>query len=184
MVNLALKRRFTVDEFHRMGEAGVLGEDDRVELLDGEVVTMTPIGPRHAGCVRRLIAVLSRLVGDSAIVDAQNPLPLDDFTEPQPDVVLLRPRPDFYRDAHPRPADAILVIEVAETSADYDRTLKAPRHARAGVAELWIVNLAADAVDVYRGPESGGYAEHMVAVRGASIPLPGGREIRVDEIVG
>lgn len=186
MTTFALKRRFTVDEFHRMGEAGVLGEDDRVELIDGEVLTMTPIGPRHASCVRRLIALLSRLAAGAAIVDAQNPLPIGEFVEPQPDIVLLRPRPDFYRDAHPRPSDALLVIEVAESSADYDRTIKAPLYARGGIPELWIVNLHEQVVEVYRHPESGRYAEQLIARRGTSIslPTPGAPQIAIDDIVG
>lgn len=186
MHTLAVKRRFTVDEFHRMGEAGVLREDDRVELVDGDVVTMAPIGPRHASCVRRLLAILSRAAGDAAIVDVQNPLPLETFTEPQPDVVLLKRRSDFYREAHPGPSDALLVIEVAESSAEYDRVIKAPLYARSGIPELWIVNLAEGIVEVYRRPAGAAYAEHAEAGRGASITLPGvsGREIAVDDILG
>ena len=167
----ALKRRFTVEEFHRMRQAGVLSEDDRVELIDGEVVTMTPIGPRHASCVRRLIAVLSPLVGDAAIVDAQTPLLLGEYAEPQPDVVLLKPRPDFYRQAHPGPSDALLVIEVADTSAT--RTLKVPLYARAGIAELWVINLSEGLVEVYCQPAGGEYGEHVAAGRGTSLPVPG-----------
>jgi Uma2 family endonuclease len=169
----ALKRRFTVEEFHRMSTAGVLSEDDRVELIDGEVVTMTPIGPRHASCVRRLMAVLSPLVGDAAIVDAQNPLLLGEYAEPQPDVVLLKPRPDFYRHAHPGPSDALLVIEIADTSATYDRTVKVPLYARAGIAELWVINLSEGLVEVYRQPAGGEYGEHVAAGRETSLPVPG-----------
>jgi Uma2 family endonuclease len=180
------KRLFTVDEFHRMGEARVFGEDDRVELIDGEVMKMTPIGPRHASCVRRLIAILSPLVGDAAIVDVQNPLPLNARAEPQPDVVLLKPRVDFYRQAHPGPSDVLLVIEVADTSAEYDRILKAPQYARAGIAELWVVNLAEALVEVYRQPTGGEYGEHLAVGPGSSLRLPGlgSRQVAVDDVLG
>lgn len=138
-----------------------------------------------SSCVRRLIARLTRVAGDAAIVDAQNPLPLEEFSEPQPDVVLLRPRPDFYRDAHPRPSDALLVIEVAETSAEYDRTIKAPLYASAGVGELWIVDLPGRIVDVCREPAGGSYTEHVVARPGTSIALPGvhGERMAMDDIL-
>jgi Uma2 family endonuclease len=181
-----LKHRFTVDEFHRLGEARVLSEDDRVELIDGEIVHMTPIGPRHASCVRRFIALLSPLAAGRAIVDAQDPLQLGTHDEPQPDVVLLTLRPDFYRDAHPGPADSLLVIEVADASIAYDRTVKLQRYAVAGVSEVWIVNLSDDLIEVYRRAVSGAYQERLAVQRGQWLAVPGlaPSSLAVSDILG
>ena len=151
--------RFNVDEYHRMGEAGILGPDDRVELIDGEIVMMTPIGSRHAACVDRCNDLLTRLVRGQAIVRVQNPIQLDDYSEPEPDLSLLRPRTDFYAGAHPLPNDVLLVIEVADTSIGYDREVKLPLYGSMGIAEVWIVDLGRRCIDAYRGPIAGGYAE-------------------------
>jgi Uma2 family endonuclease len=156
----APKRLFTVDEFYQMAEAGILREDDRVELLAGEVVQMTPIGSRHAACVSRLNRLLNQGLGEECIVRVQDPVRLDEHSEPQPDVAVLRFRQDFYREAHPGPADVLLVIEVADSSADLDREVKVPLYARAGVPEVWVVDLAARAVDVYREASPEGYRHH------------------------
>lgn len=131
-----LRRSFTVEEYHRMAEAGILREDDRVELLEGEIVEMTPIGSRHAACVDRLNQLGVRGVGPRAIVRVQSPVRLGERSEPQPDLTLLRARPDFYAHAHPGPADVLLIIEVAEASADADRTVKMPLYARAAIPEV------------------------------------------------
>ncbi len=151
--------RFTVDEYHRMGEAGILGPDDRVELIDGEIVMMTPIGSRHAACVDRCTHFFTRLVGDRAIVRVQNPIQLDDYSEPEPDISLLRPRDDFYATAHPLPGDVLLVVEVADTSIGYDREVKLPLYGSMGILEVWIVDLGRRCIDAYRAPIAGGYAE-------------------------
>src|SRR5207247_3212709 len=142
-------RRFTVDEYYRMAETGILAEDDRVELLDGEIVEMSPIGPRHAATVTRLDHLFNRLVGDRAIVRAQNPVRLDGYSEPEPDIALVTPRADFYRAEHPTPRDILLIVEVADTSLRYDRHTKLPGYARAGVPEAWLVDLTADRVERY-----------------------------------
>lgn len=152
--------RFNVDEYHRMGEAGILGPDDRVELIDGEIVMMTPIGSRHAACVDRCTRLFTRLVGDDAIVRVQNPIQLDDYSEPEPDISLLRPRADFYATAHPMPSDVLLVVEVADTSIGYDREIKLPLYGSMGILEVWIVDLGRRCIDTYHGPIAGGYDEH------------------------
>ncbi|TLY24191.1 MAG: Uma2 family endonuclease [Nitrospirae bacterium] len=149
--------RFTVHDFHRMAQAGIFSEDDRVELLDGEIIEMTPIGSRHAACVARLTKILSHRLGETAIVWAQNPIRLDDRTEPQPDVAVLRERRDFYKDAHPGPADVLLVIEVSDASAEVDRRVKLPLYAKTGIGEVWIVDLSEGVVLVYRQPSPQGY---------------------------
>src|SRR5712692_11691964 len=127
------KRPCNVDEYHRMAEAGILTETDRVELIDGEIVEMTPVGSRHASVVKRLNALLTGRLGARAIVSVQDPIRLSKESEPQCDVVLLRPTPDFYAGSHPEPVDTLLLIEVADTSLPYDRGVKLPRYATARV---------------------------------------------------
>ncbi len=163
------RRLFTVAEYHRMAEARILGEDDRVELLDGEIVQMTPIGSRHAACVDRLVRWFGRQVGDEAIVRVQGPIRLSEHSEPQPDLALLKPRPDFYAQAHPGPADVLLLIEVAETSSDSDRDVKLPLYARAGIGEVWLVDLTAERVEVYRQPWFRGYQDCHTVRRGQRL---------------
>lgn len=126
------RRRFTVDQYHQMAEAGVLTEADRVELIAGELLEMSPIGRRHAACVNRLTRLFTSLLGESAIISVQNPIALSVHSEPQPDMALLRPRADFYASGHPGPEDVWLVVEVAETSPEYDRQIKMPEYASAG----------------------------------------------------
>ena len=150
--------RFTVDEYHRMAEVGLLGEDERVELIGGEIVAMAPIGSRHAACVARLTRLLSRAVSD-AIVWVQNPVRLDDNTEVQPDVALLGPKHDFYVSEHPTTADVLLIIEVAETTVTYDRSVKLSLYAAAGVPEVWLIDLGADVVETYRSPTGESYSD-------------------------
>lgn len=140
-----------------MAEVGILYEDDRVELLDGEIWQMIPIGSYHAACVDRLTRAISHQVYQSAIMSVQNPIQLDDYTEPQPDLTLLRMRPDFYAEALPTAADVLLLIEVADTSLEFDRRIKLPRYAQAGVPEVWLVDLKAKSVRVYTQPTESGY---------------------------
>ena len=162
------KRLFTVDEYHQMARAGILLEDDRVELLDGEIVEMAPIGSRHAACVTRLATLFFR-VQERGIVWVQNPIRLGERLEPQPDLALLKPRADFYAPAHPGPEDVLLVVEVAETSVDYDREAKLPLYARAGISEVWLVDLQGGSVEVYRRPSPRGYKVHRQIRRGQSL---------------
>ena len=157
--------RFTVDEYHRMAEAGILAPDDRVELIDGQVVEMSPIGASHAACVRRLNRLFGRLLSDVAMVDVQNPIVLGARDQPQPDLTVLRPREDGYRE-HPRAADLLLVIEVSDSSRAYDRDVKLPLYARAGIAEVWIVDLDGERIEAYRDAGLGGYRDVRVVSRG------------------
>ncbi len=142
-----------------MGAAGILGEDDRVELLDGEIIEMTPIGPGHAGCVNRLNRLLVGSLGGRAVVAVRNPVRLTLRSEPQPDVVVARPRRDFYQLGHPTPDDVLLLVEVAETSAAFDRRVKTPLYARAEIFEFWLVDVPAKQVVVHRLPTAGRYAD-------------------------
>jgi Uma2 family endonuclease len=181
-----LKRLFSVDEFHQMAEAGVFHEDDRLELLNGEIVQMTPIGREHASCVARLTERFGEHCRGTAIVWVQNPLVLDDGTEFYPDIALLVRRSDFYLESHPRPGDALMVVEVPDTTLAYDRTVKLPRYARAGVREVWIVDLAGRGIEVYRQPEGGDYRERHRAGPGQSLTIAGvgDRDIAVGDLLG
>lgn len=154
-----LRRTFTVEEYHQMAQTGILCEDDWVELLEGEIVEMTPIGPRHAARVNRLSQLFFGQVEGRAIVSVQNPIRLSEYSEPQPDLALLRPHPDFYAQAHPAPEDVLLVVEVAETSADVDREKKVPLYGQAGIGEAWLVDLAGECVEVYLKSSPYGYRE-------------------------
>jgi len=180
------RRLFTVEEYHRMAEAGILSEDDRVELIEGELVTMSPIGSRHAGVVDRLNRLFSRRAGEGIIVRVQNPLRLSAHSEPQPDVALLRYRPDFYASAHPGPEDVLLVMEVAETSADADRSLKIPLYARYGIPEAWLVDLLEERIEIYRHLTPQGYRSLHIAHRGETVSpaLIPSLTVAVDEVLG
>ena len=148
------RHRFTVEDYHKMGKARIFGEDDRVELIDGEVVKMTPIGWRHAWCVNTLNMLLARLAQSRYVVSVQNPLIISEHGEPQPDLVLLRnPSPGRL----PAPEDAVLIVEVSDTSLAYDREIKLPRYAGAGIAEAWLVDLNSETFEVHSGPGPGGY---------------------------
>ena len=153
------RRLFTVEEYHLMGKTGIIGEDDRVELLEGEIFQMSPVGSRHAACVDRLAYLFFRVLQGQAIVRVQNPLRLSGYSEPQPDLALLKCRSDFYSLAHPGPEDVLLLVEVMESSQDYDREVKLPLYARHGVSEVWLVDLEGQAVEVYRRPSAEGYRE-------------------------
>ncbi|HUF73627.1 MAG TPA: Uma2 family endonuclease [Gammaproteobacteria bacterium] len=143
---------FTVTDYYRMAEVGILIPGERVELIEGEIIDMPPIGSRHAGTVNHLSRILQRAVGDNAIVQVQNPIRLSEYSEPEPDIALVLPRVDFYKSAHPGPGDVLLVIEVADTTLVYDRTIKAPLYARHGIPECWIVDVEGRKLERYRAP--------------------------------
>ena len=177
---------FTVDDFAHMGEAGILAEDDRVELIDGEIREMTPIGPAHAAIVDRLAELLLGHLAGKANVRIHNPIRLGRYTEPQPDLVVARRRTDYYAGRHPEAGDVRLVIEVADSSLPYDRVEKAPRYAGAGIPEAWLVDVPGETVTVYTGPDPGGYASQRLLRRGEVVASAAVAELRiaVDEIFG
>ncbi|MDW8183673.1 MAG: Uma2 family endonuclease [Anaerolineae bacterium] len=181
-----MTRRFTVEEYHRMREAGILSEDDPVELIEGEIIQMPPISSMHAGCVDRLTMLLMEGVRRRAIVRVQSPIHLGERSEPQPDLALLRPRGDFYASAHPGPGDVLLVIEVAESSGEYDRERKLPLYARSGIPEAWVVDLERGEVVVGRDPAPEGYRALRIARRGETLsPLAfPDFTLLVDELLG
>jgi Uma2 family endonuclease len=149
------RRRFTVHDYHRMAEADILHEDDRVELIGGEILEMSPVGGRHAACVREINHLLSRQLGDELRADVQSPVRLSEQEEPQPDLAVLRTRD--YAGLLPTPEDVLLLIEIADTSLTYDRNVKLPLYARSGIAEIWLVDLNANIVERYTEPSGDGY---------------------------
>jgi Uma2 family endonuclease len=166
--------RFTVHDYHRMGEAGILHEDDRVELIEGELVEMTAIGTGHFSCVNRLNRLLVMNAGDEAIVSVQNPVRLNEYNEPQPDLTVIRLRD--YRESLPKPEDVLLLIEVSDTTLAYDRGVKLPLYARAGIREVWIVDLPGETISRHTDPSEEGYRRADRLRRGqtlGSISLPG-----------
>jgi Uma2 family endonuclease len=181
------KRFVTVDEYHRMGEEGIFPPDARVELIRGEIVEMSPIGPAHAGSVRRFIRNFSARLSPYAMVDAQNPVELrDQESEPQPDITLLRLRDDCYSTATPEPADTLLVVEVAESSLSYDRKVKMHLYAEAGIPESWLVDLNSGTLFVYRRPSPEGYQDVRAYRRGESVSPEAFPDVSftIEEILG
>jgi Uma2 family endonuclease len=163
--------RFSLEAYEAMVAHGVLPEDDRVELLRGAIVTMSPIGTRHAASVRRLHTMFATLFSQSALVSVQSPIALPPDSEPQPDVVLLRTRSDFYERAHPRPSDVLLVVEVSDSTIEIDRDIKLPLYGESGVAEVWIVNLVENVIEVYLRPSDGTYSTRRVYRTGEEIAI-------------
>src|SRR5262245_32811403 len=180
------RKLFTVTEYHQMVDAGVLKEDDRVELLNGKIIEMNPIGPRHASHVDRLIHILPTKLKGKATLRVQSPILLNDYSEPQPDLTLLKPRADFYASGHPTPADVLIVIEVSDSTVESDRRAKIPTYALAGIPESWLIDLVEDRIEVHSNPYNGIYQEVRIIQRGQkvvsnSIPQ---LKLKADDILG
>jgi len=180
------KRVFNVDEFYKMAEVGIFNEDDRVELIEGEIINMCPIGSYHIACVNRFTRLLVQKAGDLAIVNVQNPIRLDNLSEPQPDISLVAPRTDFYQRQTASASDVLLLVEVADSSLDFGKKVKIPLYARAGIPEVWLAVLAAGQIIVYSQPAEGVYRTVRILRRGETLSpekLPY-IEVLVDEILG
>lgn len=177
-----VRHRFTVARYDQMIAAGVFDEDERLELLGGEIIEMSPIGIKHAMCVNRINQVLTLRLGTRAIVSVQNPINLDRHSEPQPDVAVLQPREDFYAGGHPEPEDILLLIEVADSSLEYDRQMKLPRYAQAGIAEVWLADVEANVVTVYRQPTPQGYVWQQTYQRDEAWTLLAFPEVTVTAV--
>jgi len=152
------KRLFTAEEYHRMGEAGILRPHDRTELIDGEIVQLTPIGYRHELCVSRITALLIQTLGNRMVLSPQCALRLNDWTEPEPDIVVYKPRSDFYAKKRKGPSDVLFVIEVSDSTLQHDQKIKLPRYAKAGIPEVWIEDLQHNVLNVYRNAGARTYA--------------------------
>jgi Uma2 family endonuclease len=186
MATLPARYRFTVKEYHRMGKAGIFTEDDRVELLDGEIVEMAAIGKRHAYTVLTLNELFTDQLRRRAVVSPQNPLSLGETSEPQPDLMLLVPPAARYRDRLPQPSDVLLLIEVADTSAAFERRVKLPLYARAGVREVWLVDLKQGIIQVFRQPSLGGYLSVTRVTKGERLAPEAFPDLTLtsDEVLG
>jgi len=181
------RHKLDVDDYYRMADAGILRDGDRVELIDGELIDMAPIGQGHAAIVNGLTRALVIACGDKAIVSPQNPVRLNRLNEPQPDFAVFRPRADFYATGErPNPSDVLLLVEVADSSLRFDRTIKLPLYARAGIAEFWIVDLKRRVLDAYRRPAGSEYAEMTTHRPGDQLALAIAPEItvRLDLVFG
>jgi len=180
------KKLFTVDEYYRMGEAGILRPSDRVELINGEIIEMSPVGNFHVACVDRANALFARVLEGKAIVSIQNPVRLGTYNEPQPDVLLLRPRPDFYASKKHTPEDVFLVIEVSDTTLSYDRDVKLAIYAISGVSEVWIEDLQHGLLLVHRNPADDLYKTCLTFRRGDSVSMTAFPDVvlKVDDLLG
>jgi len=145
-------RKFRISDYHRMAETGILSENERIELIAGDIVTMIPVGSQHTSCVKSLKQILTTMLADTVIVWVQNPICLGEYSEPEPDVALLKPRPDLYTEHHPTSTDVFLIVEVTEQALDYERDIKLPVYAQAGIGEVWLVNVKDLQVEVYTRP--------------------------------
>jgi Uma2 family endonuclease len=179
------KRRFTVDEYHRMGKAGIFDPDDRVELIDGEIFQMSPIGHRHSVCVIRANALFVQAFATRAVLSPQNPIRLSNWSEPQPDIVVFKPRADCYARKRPTPADVLFLLEVSDSTLRLDQKIKLPRYAAAGIPELWIADLQHDILHINRDPDAQAYKTVLAFHPGESASSLAFPEItfRVDELL-
>ena len=184
----AQRKLFTSDEYHHMVKAGILEKDNRrLELIQGELIHMAAIGSRHAACVNRLNRLFSRLIPDTMIVSVQNPVQIGRYTELEPDISILKQQADFYAAKHPVPSDVMLIVEVSDTSLEDDREIKLPLYAKAGIREVWIVNLKASCLEIYTIPFSRQqYGNVKIVRRGCLLStkiLPDAK-IYLDDIIG
>lgn len=180
------QRYFSVDEFHQMAEAGIISENERVELVEGEILEMSPIGKRHAAYVDRVLSALIAPSMGKAITRVQGPIFISKRVELQPDIALLKWRADFYIEELPAPADVLLVVEVANTSLEYDRGRKLSLYARAGISHVWIVSIPDGSIEMYANPAHGAYGKYEKAQHGQTLPVPGieGASLKVDDLLG
>jgi len=180
------RKRFTVDEYHRMSDIGLFPEDKRFELIRGEILEMPGAKPPHSGRVNRLNHLFMNRLGDSVIVSVQNPSSIDDYSEPVPDVSLLKPRLDFYTKNHPLPEDVLLVIEISHTTLRFDTRIKGPLYAEAGIPEYWILNIPQNVLEVRTDPVNGRYTRLQTLKLGELITPRAFPQVsfRIDEILG
>jgi Uma2 family endonuclease len=182
----ATKKRFTVDDYYRMGETGILAENDRTELIEGEIIEMSPIGDPHMIAVNRANMIFARGIGDKVVVSVQNPAFMDRYNLPQPDLVLIRPRESFYGGGKPSPEDVVLLIEVSDSSLRFDRKVKVPIYARSAIREVWIVDLQSQVIHVYRGPKGNTYTSVETRQRNELVSPDAFPEfsVAVSELIG
>ena len=178
--NWIKRRQISVDEYYRMGEVGLIAADERVELIEGEIIDMAPIGSDHAGLVIRLTRLLAKAVDDKAILSVQNPVRLSNRSEPEPDFAVLKVREDDYRKQHPAAADTLLIVEVSNTSERFDREIKLPLYATHGVPEVWIISIEQQSITICRSPGNYRYEQEQTTRSPGIVTLSAAPEITVD----
>jgi len=179
------RKLINAEEYYRMGEVGILTEKDRVELIHGDIIEMSPIGSQHSSVVNRISNILKEYLGKKAIVSTQNPVHISDLSEPQPHIALVKPAEDYYAQRHPGPEDILLIVEVADTSLEYDRQVKLPLYASAHIPEFWLVNLNDKEIEVYHTPMDTSYKLRELCRPGDTITFfAGNLAIKVDELLG
>ena len=171
LLNSQPRHRWTVAEYHRMAEVGLLNEDSRVELIDGEIIEMAPIGSEHAGHNNHLLSLLAYRLHGKAVVAGQNPVVLSNYEEPQPDIAVLRWRNDYYRTVHPHAEDVLLIIEIADSTLRYDRDVKMPLYAKNGIPEVWLLDIQSRQLEIYREPINGEYRQRDNRRAGQIAPI-------------
>ncbi len=185
-VSRIVPKRFRVEDFRRMTEAGILPEESGWEIIDGYLVDKMSIGSKHASVVRRISKLLEKKFGEIIQVSGQNPIYIDEFNEPEPDIALLKPREDFYAESHPTAEDILLVIEVSNSTIEYDRDIKKTLYAEAGIIEFWIVNLPDNTIEVYSQPKNGNYRLARILEKGETVESNSveNLKLQVEEILG
>lgn len=180
------RKKFRAAEVYKMMEIGILPEESGWELIDGEIIHRVTIGSKHASVVRRLSRILERNFGELFQISGQNPIHIDEYNEPEPDIALLKPREDFYAESHPRPEDVLLVIEISASTVEYDREHKKTLYAEAGIGEFWLVNLKDNTVEVYSQPKNGNYRLTRILERGENLQSGAIENLSLDveEILG
>jgi Uma2 family endonuclease len=174
------RHKLNLEDYHRMIEAGIFTPNQRIELLEGKLFDMAPIGPAHSGTTNYLTRLFFQAVGDKAIVSVQNPVMLGDNSEPQPDLMILRSREDFYRSSHPVAEEVLLLVEIADTSASSDRSYKIPLYARHGIPEVWLLDVKRQQLEIHTQPEQGQYRQVHLAQTDEAIRLSQLPEIEIN----
>jgi Uma2 family endonuclease len=182
METAVVKRLINVEEYYKMAEVGILKPDDRLELINGEIFKMSPIGSNHAGIVNKLGSLLNELFKNIAVIGVQNPVRFDINNEPEPDVSLLKYQSDFYKSAHPIPADVLAIIEVSGSSIRFDKEVKAPLYALHSIPEYWIIDLGNNRIEVLSKPNKGIYTEIQIFLPGDEVPLMN-QKLAVNEVL-
>ena len=173
MATEVMKRLINVDEYYKMAEVGILKPGDRVELINGEIYEMSPIGSKHGSVVKKLAMILNEILKGQVVIGIQDPVRLDESNEPEPDISILKYRADFYSQAHPGPLDLLAIIEVADSSLRHDRQVKLPLYAFYGVPEYWIIDITTKQITVHLGPVGNGYSSQRKFGIGDEIILLG-----------
>jgi Uma2 family endonuclease len=178
--NWVQRHQITVDQYYQMAQVGLLSAEDRVELIEGEIIDMAPIGSAHASTLRTLAELFREAVGKQAIVAVQDPVRLGDRSEPEPDLALLRRREDRYKHAHPTAPDVYLIVEVAQTSLRYDREIKLPLYARHGIPEVWIIDTQKRTLSLHRDPQGERYASESTTSAPGKLALSALPDVAID----